>query len=242
MSVRLTTAVLLAGLVFAAQARAEDDPLNPEHFLDGREAETVALIAADLAAESHLNAEVDLLNPDLLNPERFLHTYGTETDVLIAVSLATAAPARPEVDLLHPARFLDPRDTEETVSLIAFDLAVQRGLALSQPSLDQSPPVAKIPESELVDLRPLPEAPVEWVDLAPSDQPVEFVSLAPALFLDRQADETLAWIAADLASAGDITTGSIMGENAGPAAHPMEESAGRALTDDALSFEQYLFP
>jgi len=156
--------------------------------------------------------------------------------VVLLTGLALAAPAHAEVDL-NPERFLDVHETE-TAALIAVDLAMLQDAVSSTPSgIDQPVSAAEASNGDPVDLRSESVAPVDLVSATPSEGDEE-ASLAPEFFLDRNENETFAWIATDLAFARELTTGTIVNDSAGTADQPITHS----LTDDALPFEEYLLP
>jgi len=162
--------------------------------------------------------------------------------VALLTGLAFAVPVHAEVDLLNPEHFLDAYEAE-TAALIAVDLAMLEGLASSTPSgMEQPVPMAEAPTSDLADLRSEPAAPASPVSLTPAGEHVEGASLAPEFFLDSNQDETFAWIAAELASTRELTTGTIAKESAEAAPPPADQPSVHALTDDALPFEEYLLP
>jgi hypothetical protein len=161
--------------------------------------------------------------------------------VALLTGLAFAAPAHAEVDLLNPEHFLDAHEAE-TAALIVVDLAMLQGPASSLPSgIDQPVSVADTSNGDLVELRSEPAAPVGLLSATPSEGH-EGASLAPELFLDRNEDETFAWIAADFASARELTTGTIANDSAGTAPLLADQPITQSLTDDALPFEEYLLP
>jgi hypothetical protein len=161
--------------------------------------------------------------------------------VALLTGLAFAAPVHAEVDLLNPEHFLDAHETE-TAALIAVDLAMLQGAASSTSSgINQPVPVAEASNDDPVDLRSEPAALVDLVSATPSEEHEE-ASLAPELFLDRNEDETFAWIAADFASARELTTGTIANDSAGTAPFRPDQPITQSLTDDALPFEEYLLP
>jgi hypothetical protein len=163
------------------------------------------------------------------------------TAVFLLTSFAFSAPAHAEVDLLNPEHFLDVYETE-TSALIAVDLAMLQGPASSPPSgIDQPASLAEASNGDPVDLRSEPAAPFDLVSVTSSEEYDE-ASLAPELFLDRNEDETFAWIAADLASARELTTGTIASESAGTATLLVHQPISQSLSDDALPFEEYLLP
>jgi hypothetical protein len=161
--------------------------------------------------------------------------------VVLLTGFAFAAPAHAEVDLLNPEHFLDTHETE-TAALIAVDLAMLQGAVSSPPSgIDQPVSLAEASNGDPVDLRSEPAAPFDLVSVTSSEEH-EQASLAPELFFDRNEDETFAWIAADLASARELTTGTIANDSAGTAPFRPDQSITQSLTDDALPFEEYLLP
>jgi hypothetical protein len=161
--------------------------------------------------------------------------------VALLTGLAFAAPAHAEVDLLNPEPFLDAHEAE-TAALIVVDLAMLQGPASSPPSgIDQPVSVADTSNGDLVELRSEPAAPVGLLSATPSEEH-EGASLAPEFFLDHNEDETFAWIAADLASARELTTGTIANDSAGTAPFRPDQPINQSLTDDALPFEEYLLP
>jgi hypothetical protein len=101
--------------------------------------------------------------------------------------------------------------------------------------------LAEASNGDPVDLRSEPAAPVDLVSVTSSEEYDE-ASLAPEFFLDRNEDETFAWIAADLASARELTTGTIASESAGTATLLVHQPISQSLSDDALPFEEYLLP
>ena len=162
--------------------------------------------------------------------------------VALLTGLALAAPAYAEVDLLTPEHFLDAHDTE-TAALIAVDLAMLQSPASAMPSgVEQTMPIAEAPTSDLADLRAEPAAPVNPVSPTPAGEYVEEAGLAPEFFLDSHQDETFAWIAVELASARELTTGTIAMESAEAAPLLAKQPFDHSLTDDALPFEEYLLP
>jgi hypothetical protein len=159
--------------------------------------------------------------------------------VALLTGLALAAPAYAEVDLLTPEHFLDAQETE-TAALIAVDLAMLQSPASAAPSgMEQPVPMAEAPTSDLADLRSEPAAPVSPT---PAGEHVEEAVLTPEFYLDSHQDETFAWIAAELASVRELTTGTIAKESAEAAPLPAEQPLVHALTDDALPFDEYLLP
>jgi hypothetical protein len=160
--------------------------------------------------------------------------------VVLLTGLAFAAPAHAEVDL-NPEHFLDAHETE-TAALIAVNLAMLQGAPSSLPSgIDQPVPVAEASNGDPVDLRAEPAALVDLVSVTASEGHEE-ASLAPEFFLGHNEDETFAWIAADLASARELTTGTIANDSAGTASYAADQPISQSLTDDALPFEEYLLP
>jgi hypothetical protein len=162
--------------------------------------------------------------------------------VALLTGLALAAPAYAEVDLLHPEHFLDVQETE-TAALIAVDLAMLQNPASAAPSgMEQPVPMADAPTSDLADLRSEPAAPATPVSPTPAGEHVEEAVLTPEFYLDSHQDETFAWIAAELASVRELTTGTIAKESAEAAPLLAEQPLVHALTDDALPFDEYLLP
>jgi len=162
--------------------------------------------------------------------------------IALLTGLALAAPAYAEVDLLNPEHFLDAQETE-TAALIAVDLAMLQGPTSSMPASTEQPvSMAEASTSDPVDRRSDPDAPVNPVSRTPGGEQVEKAALAPEFFLDRHQDETFAWIAADLVSARELTTGTIATESAEAAPLLTEQSLVHALTDDALPFTEFLLP
>jgi hypothetical protein len=161
--------------------------------------------------------------------------------VVLLTGLAFAAPAHAEVDLLNSEHFLDAHETE-TATLIAVDLATLQGAASSLPSgIDQPVSMAEASNGDPVDLHSESAALVDLVSATPSEGHEE-ASLAPEFFLDRNEDETFAWIASDLASARELTTGTLANDSAGTACYAEDQPISQSLTDDALPFEEYLLP
>jgi hypothetical protein len=161
--------------------------------------------------------------------------------VVLLTGLAFAAPAHAEVDLLNSEHFLDAHETE-TATLIAVDLATLQGAASSLPSgIDQPVSVAEASNGDPVNPHWEPAALVDLVSATPSEGHEE-ASLAPGFFLGHNEDETFAWIAADLASAQELTTGTIANDSAGTASCAADQPIAQSLTDDALPFEEYLLP
>ncbi len=87
-----------------------------------------------------------------------------------------------------------------------------------------------------------PVAPVDLVSVTPSEEQVEEASLALEFLLGNNEDETVAWIAADHASARELTTGTITSKSAEKATLSADRPIVHSLTDDALPFEEYLLP
>jgi hypothetical protein len=163
------------------------------------------------------------------------------TAVALLTGFAFSAPAHAEVDLLNPEHFLGVYETE-TSALIAVDLAMLQGPASSPPSgIDQPVSLAEASNGDPVGLRSEPGALVDLVSVTPSEERYE-ASLAPEFFLGRNEDETFAWIAADLASARELTTGTIASEGVGTATLLVHQPISQSLSDDALPFEEYLLP
>jgi hypothetical protein len=161
--------------------------------------------------------------------------------VALLTGLAFAAPVHAEVDLLNPEHFVNAHETE-TAALIAVDLAMlQSPASFTLTGVDQPVSVAEASTGDPVDLRSEPAAPVNLVS-ATLFEVHEEASLTPELFLDRNEDETFAWIAADLASARELTTGTIANDSTGTASLPADQLIIQSLTDDALPFEGYLLP
>ena len=161
--------------------------------------------------------------------------------VALLTGLAFAAPAHAEVDLLNPEHFVDAQETE-TAALIAVDLAMLQGPVSFTPSgVDQPVSVADASNGDLVELRSQSAAPADLVSVTPSEEHKE-ASLATGFFLDHNEDETFAWIAADLVSARELTTGTIAHDSAGTAPSLVDQPITQSLTDDALPFEEYLLP
>ena len=161
--------------------------------------------------------------------------------VALLTGLAFAAPVHAEIDLLNPEHFVDAYETE-TAALITVDLAMLQGPASTTPSgIDQPMPMAEAANGGLVELRSEPAAPADLVSVTPSEEHKE-ASLAPEFFLDGNEDETFAWIAADLASVRELTTGAIANHSAGTAPSSADQPITQSLTDDALPFEEYLLP
>jgi hypothetical protein len=162
--------------------------------------------------------------------------------VALLTGLALAAPAYAEVDLLTPEQFLDAQETE-TAALIAVDLAMLQGPASTTPlGLVQPVSMAEASTSDQADLLSEPAAPANPVRLTPAGGHGEEASLAPDFFLDSHQDETFARIAGELASAGELTTGTLARGSAEAAPLVAEQYLNHALTDDALPFEEYLLP
>ncbi|KAA2235221.1 hypothetical protein [Salinarimonas soli] len=95
-----------------ATDRAVDDiaflAVDPAFFADMREAETAALIALSLRAQTVEAA---------LGPDRFLDPREAETAALVALSLASAPP---ELAALQSDRFAAPPDEVAALILAAF--------------------------------------------------------------------------------------------------------------------------
>jgi len=162
--------------------------------------------------------------------------------VALLTGLALAAPAYAEADLLNPEHFLDAQESE-TAALIAVDLAMLQDPASAAPSGREQPvSMADASTSGPADLRSEPAALSSPVSLTPAGGNGEAAALAPELFLDSNQDETFAWIAAELASAVELTTGTLARESAEAAPLLAEQPLVQALTDDALPFEEYLLP
>ena len=162
--------------------------------------------------------------------------------VAFLTGLALAAPAYAEVDLLHPEHILDAQETE-TAALIAVDLAMlQSPASATHSAMEQPVPMADAPTSDPADLRAEPVAPASPISLTPAGEQVEEAVLAPEFFLDSNQDETFVWIAAELASAGELTTGTLARESAEAAAFLADRPLVHALTDDVLPFDEYLLP
>jgi hypothetical protein len=163
------------------------------------------------------------------------------TAVVLLTGFVFAAPAHAEFDLLNPEHFLDTHETE-TAALIVVDLAMFQG-PVSSPSsgTDQPVSVTEAPNGDPVDLRSEPTAPVDLVSATPSEGHEE-ASLAPEFFLDHNQDETFAWIAADLASAQELTTGTIASESTGTATPLVHQPISQSLSGDAPPFEEYMLP
>jgi hypothetical protein len=162
--------------------------------------------------------------------------------VALLTGLALAAPAYAESDLLNPEHFLDIQETE-TAALIAVDLAMLQSPTSATPAgMEQPVPMAEAPTRDLADLHSERAVPASPVSLTPAGEYDEEASLAPEFFLDSDQDETFAWIAGELASAGELTTGTIPEESAEAALFLAEELLVHVLTDDALPFEEYLLP
>lgn len=159
--------------------------------------------------------------------------------VALLTGLALAAPAYAEADLLNPEHFLDAQESE-TAALIAVDLAMLQGPASA--GREQPVSMADASTSDPGDLRSEPAAPASPVSLTLAGQHDEEAALVPEFFLDSDQGETFAWIAAELASAGELTTGTLARESAEAAPPLAEQPLVHALTDDALPFEEYLLP
>ncbi|WP_262299840.1 hypothetical protein [Microvirga sesbaniae] len=158
--------------------------------------------------------------------------------VALLTGLAFAAPVHAEVDLLSLEQFVDAHETE-TAALIAVDLAILQGPASFAPS--EAAQLVSVADTLTGDLARLRSEPAVLVSVTPAEKQEE-ASLAPELFLDLNEDETFAWIAADLAPAQELTTGTIENDRAGTAPLPEGQLIIQSLTDDALPFEEYLLP
>ena len=133
----------------------------------------------------------------------------------------------------------------EAVTQVPFDLAPSHSSVLVQlPPIDAPSPLLAAmieqPPAEIVEVaieagaeRAGPE-----IDL--------YASLRSEWFIDPNEGNTFALIAADLASAGDLTTGSLSSERRDPEIVPVTGEGGEfsggdlalsPLVDDALSFE-----
>ena len=162
--------------------------------------------------------------------------------VVLLAGLAFAAPVHAEVDLLNLEHLSDTQ-VSETAPLIAVDPSMIGTPVTALPSTpDQLAPVAEIQDEGLTDPQPEPTTPVELAGPTPSEEKIESVSLAPESFLDRNQDELLAWIATDLASAGEVTTGSVAPESAGTETLLMEQRVVYPLEDNTPSLEEQLIP
>ncbi len=162
--------------------------------------------------------------------------------VVLLAGLAFAAPVYAEVDLLNPEPFSDAQESE-TAPFIAVNPAMIDAPVTALPSpLDQPAPVAEIQDVALADPQSEPTTPVELAAPTPSEEKIESISLAPEALLDHNQDEMLAWIAADLAFAGEVTTGSVAPESAGTETLPVEQPVVYPSEDNALSLEEQLIP
>jgi hypothetical protein len=162
--------------------------------------------------------------------------------VAFLAGLALAAPAYAEVDLLNPEHFLDAQETE-TAAIIAVDLAMLQGPTSSARSgVEQRVSMAEASTSDPPDLRSERAVPTSPVRSTPAGVRVGEATLAPEFFLDSHQDEMFAWIAGELASTGELTTGTLAKESADAAPLLADQPSVHALTDDALPFEEYLLP
>lgn len=200
MITRLGAAILIGSLVTVGSACAEP-ALDPDRFLDFGADTSAALAATEPAPIAETAAPgLDLA---ALAPDHFLDPQPDATAALIAASFASAGtPADPAAPVL----------ASETASEEPADFA----LILPEP-----PPVglAQILPDAPVDLASLEASPIDLSDfeqaalagtVAPGDSPVDVAeALAPEHFLDAREDETLAWIANDLAGPDVVETGSI---------------------------------
>ena len=160
--------------------------------------------------------------------------------VILLTGLAFAAPVHAEVDLLNLEQVSDAQENE-TSPLIAVDPAMIGAPVTALPSApDQPAPVAEIQDEGLT--HPQPATLVDLADPTPSEEKIQSVSLAPDSFVDQNQDEMLAWIATDLASAGEATTGSLAPESAGTETLLTEQPVVYPLEDNALSLEEQLIP
>jgi hypothetical protein len=160
--------------------------------------------------------------------------------VVLLAGLAFAAPVHAEVDLLNLEQFSGAQESE-SAALIAVDPTMIGAPVTALPSSpDQPAPVAEIQDVVLAD--PQPAALVELAGPTPSEEKIQSVSLAPESFVDHNQDEMLAWIATDLASAGEATTGSLAPESAGTETLLTEQPVVYPLEDNALSLEEQLIP
>jgi hypothetical protein len=139
MTFRLAAGLVLAGLTLSGPARAEPGDLGPEFFLDPNEAETAALIAADLAKAG----DIVLAQLPLVDPPGPLAILAVDVPLppvpepLQVADFAVAAPIDVEA-ALAPELFLDAQDAE-TYAIIAADLATLDEFATgSLPSLDDA--------------------------------------------------------------------------------------------------------
>jgi hypothetical protein len=200
MITRLGAAILLGSLVTVGSACAEP-ALDPDRFLDFG-ADTSA---ARAATEPAPIAETAAKAPDLaaLAADHFVDPQPDATAALIAANLASAAtlpePAAPVV-----------------ASATGSEEPAEFALILPEP-----PPVGLaviLPDSP-VDLASVEASPIDLSDfeqaalaetVAPIGTPIDVAeALAPERFLDARDDETLAWIAEDLAGPDIVETGSI---------------------------------
>ena len=162
--------------------------------------------------------------------------------VVLLAGLAFAAPVHAEVDLLNLEQISDAQESE-TAPLIAVDPAMIGTPVTALPSTpDQSVPAAEIQDVALADPQPEPATPVELAAPTPSEDKIESISFAPESLLDHNQDETLAWIAADLASAGEVTTGSVADERAGTETLPVEQPVVYPSEDNAGWIGEQLIP
>jgi hypothetical protein len=231
MITRLGAAILLGSLVTVGSACAEP-ALDPDRFLDFGADATAALAATEAAPVT----ETATTGPDLaaLAPEHFLDPQADATAALIASSLALAGmppdPITPvaatETESEKPAAFalILPEPPPVGLALVLPDVPVElasveaSSIDLSdfeQAALDE--PIA--PVDSRIELASVETSPVDLSDfeqasldapIAPVDSPVDVAeALAPEHFLDARDDETLAWIAEDLAGPDIVETGSI---------------------------------
>ena len=162
--------------------------------------------------------------------------------VVLLAGLAFAAPVHAEVDLLNLEQFSGAQESE-SAALIAVDPTMIGAPVTALPSSpDQPAPVAEIQDEGLTDPQPEPATLVELAGPTPSEEKIQSVSLAPESFVDHNQDEMLAWIATDLASAGEATTGSLAPESAGTETLLTEQPVVYPSEDNALSLEEQLIP
>jgi hypothetical protein len=162
--------------------------------------------------------------------------------VVLLAGLAFAAPVHAEVDLLNLEHLSDTQ-VSETAPLIAVDPSMIGTPVTALPSTpDQLAPVAEIQDEGLTDPLPEPATLVELAGPTPSEEKIQSVSLALESIVDHNQDEMLAWIATDLASAGEVTTGSVAPESAGTETLLMEQRVVYPLEDNTPSLEEQLIP
>ena len=160
--------------------------------------------------------------------------------VVLLAGLAFAAPVHAEVDLLNLEQFSGAQESE-SATLIAVDPTMIGAPVTARPSSpDQPAPVAEIQDEGLTN--PQPATLVELAGPIASEEKIQSVSLAPESFVDHNQDEMLAWIATDLASAGEATTGSLAPKSAGTETLLTEQPVVYPSEDNALSLEEQLIP